>query len=106
MKNKIYSSIVMFDKEVAIKWFDGEESFIDLFLLRKSCPCAWCSGEKDAFGNVYKGPKKTLSSHAYIINSYEGVGLYGVRFFYWVPSCTRYVTCVIPTAIKLPLTAV
>jgi len=82
MKNKIYNSIVMFEKEVAIQWFDGEESFIDLFLLRKSCPCAWCSGEKDAFGNIYKGPKKALSSHAYIVDSYELVGLYGFRFFW------------------------
>ena len=82
MKNKIYKSIVLFDKEVAIKWCDGKESFINLILLRKACPCAWCSGEKDVFGNVYKGQKKTLPSHAYIINSYEEVGLYGLRLFW------------------------
>ena len=82
MENKIFKSIIMFDKELAVKWSNKEESFIDLLLLRKSCPCAWCSGEKDALGNIYKGPKKTLAAHAYILNSYEVVGLYGVRFFW------------------------
>ncbi len=82
MKNSLFKSIVVFEKEVAIKWSDGGESFIDIVALRKSCPCAWCSGEKDVFGNVYSGAKKTLPSHAFVILRFEIVGLYGVRFFW------------------------
>ena len=44
MKNSLFKSIVVFEKEVGIKWSDGGESFIDIVALRKSCPCAWCSG--------------------------------------------------------------
>ena len=82
MNNSVFKSIVVVEKEVAIKWSNGEDSFIDLIRLRSSCPCAWCSGEKDVFGNIYSGEKKTLPSHAFSINKYEIVGLYGIRFFW------------------------
>ena len=71
MNNSVFKSIVVVEKEVAIKWSNGEDSFIDLIRLRSSCPCAWCSGEKDVFGNIYSGEKKTLPSHAFSINKYE-----------------------------------
>jgi len=29
-------------KELAIKWDDGDESFIPLEALRRCCPCAEC----------------------------------------------------------------
>jgi len=82
MKTGLFKSIVMFEKEIAIKWNEGEDSFIDLARLRGACPCAWCSGEKDVFGNIYSGDKKILAAHAFIINKFELVGLYGVRFFW------------------------
>ena len=82
MNNNLFQSIAVFEKEVAIKWAGGQESFINLVHLRSSCPCAWCSGEKDVFGNIYSGEKKVLPSHAFVIDKYEFVGLYGVRFFW------------------------
>ena len=82
MKTGLFKSIVLFEKEVAIKWKEGKDSFINLVRLRRSCPCAWCSGEKDVFGNVYSGNKSSLPAHAFIINKFEFVGLYGVRFFW------------------------
>ena len=75
-------SIAVFEKELAIKWENERDSFILLSVLRKSCPCAWCSGEKDVFGNTYKGPRSSLASHAFQISHYEKVGHYGIRFFW------------------------
>ena len=82
MKNSPFESIVTFEKEIAIKWKSGEEAFLNLVALRKNCPCAWCSGERDVFGNVYSGDKKVLPARAFVIDKFEVVGLYGVRFFW------------------------
>jgi DUF971 family protein len=82
MKNSPFESIVTFEKEIAIKWKNGEASFLNLVVLRKACPCAWCSGEKDVFGNIYSGDKKKLPARAFVIDKFEVVGLYGVRFFW------------------------
>ena len=51
-------NILLVGTELAVKWSDETESFIDLRLLRDNCPCAFCSGEKDVLGNVYKVQKK------------------------------------------------
>ena len=75
-------SISLFDNEIAIKWSDGSGSFISLKSLRLSCPCAWCSGEKDVLGNLYKGQKTKFSSSSFDLSRFEKVGLYGVRFFW------------------------
>ena len=76
----MFKSITVFDKEIAIQWDDKTNVYIDLIQLRKACPCAWCSGEKDVFGNIYRGDTKTLPSKSFQISSYEKVGLYGLRF--------------------------
>ena len=47
-------NIIVMENNIAIKWTDGSESFIDNQTIRKQCPCANCSGESDVFGNVYK----------------------------------------------------
>ena len=76
------TSIALFDNEIAIKWSDGLDVFISLKALRFGCPCAWCSGEKDVLGNVYKGQQSKLSDASFLITRYEKVGLYGIRFFW------------------------
>ena len=38
--------------ELAIRWSDGEESYLPLETLRRACPCAGCQGEPDALGHV------------------------------------------------------
>ena len=66
-------------QELAIKWEDGEESFISLEKLRRSCPCAGCKGEMDVMGNVYKNPDRPLSAQAFQLVRLETVGGYAVQ---------------------------
>tara|TARA_B100000315_G_C14223230_1_gene427441 strand:+ start:212 stop:520 length:309 start_codon:yes stop_codon:yes gene_type:complete len=75
-------NILLIGTELAVKWSDETESFIDLKLLRDNCPCAFCSGEKDVLGNVYKGPKKELTETAYEGVNLERIGHYAVRIFW------------------------
>ena len=75
-------NILLAGTELAVKWSDETESFIDLKLLRDNCPCAFCSGEKDVLGNVYKGPKKELSRIAYEAVNFEKIGHYAIRIFW------------------------
>ena len=75
-------SIVVFEKELALKLSDGSDLFVNLADLRKACPCAGCSGETDVFGNTYIGENKKLVLDAYKVVKYSFVGLYGVRFFW------------------------
>ena len=75
-------SIVVFEKELALKLSDGSDLFVNLADLRKACPCAGCSGETDVFGNTYIGENKKLVLDAFRVVKYSFVGLYGVRFFW------------------------
>ena len=83
MKNTISMENILFaGTELAVKWSDDKESFIDLKTLRDKCPCAFCSGEKDVLGNVYKGPKKELGEMAYEALRLERIGHYAIRIFW------------------------
>ena len=83
MKHKLeINDLLLMDSELALKWNDDRESFIPLKILRDHCPCAYCSGEKDAFGNLYKGPEKTLGNSAYSATNIEKVGHYALRIFW------------------------
>ena len=75
-------NILLVGTELAVKWSDETESFIDLKLLRDNCPCAFCSGEKDVLGNVYKGPKKELGGIAYEAVNLERIVHYAVQIFW------------------------
>ena len=72
----------IFPNGLAIQWADNTESFLGFHTLRNACPCAYCSGETDVFGNVYigKGIRKTQA--AYEVNRVEKVGHYAIRFFW------------------------
>ena len=80
--NLSIKTIALFSKEIAIHWQDNSTSFICLELLRAHCPCAGCSGEKDVLGNIYKSKPLKRSESSFQVNAYEGVGLYGIRFFW------------------------
>ena len=41
--------------EVAIRWDDGQESYITFATLRAASPSAEVKGERDIFGTVYGG---------------------------------------------------
>ena len=73
--------IVIMNTNIAIKWDDGSESFINNRQLRDACPCANCSGESDIFGNVYKNNqiKSNVGDSQYQIINYRNVGHYAIR---------------------------
>ena len=60
-KNKLITHEQINDL-VLFKWEDGLEGYIPLKTLRQKCPCANCEGEKDVFGNIYKGEFKPISN--------------------------------------------
>ena len=79
MKSKPKNIIVM-DNNIAIKWDDGSESFIENQIIRDKCPCANCSGESDVFGNIYKSNvQPSNNKNRYIINRYMKIGHYAIR---------------------------
>ena len=80
--NLAMNDFILMEMELAIKWNDEKESYIPLKLLRDHCPCAFCSGEKDAFGNIYKGPHRNLGVTAYKAINIEKVGHYALRIFW------------------------
>ncbi len=65
--------------ELAVKWEDGDESFIPLEKLRRSCPCAGCKGETDILGNVYKNPDQKFSPTAFELTRIVSVGGYAIQ---------------------------
>ena len=67
---------------LAIVWDDNTDSLIPYKRLRNGCPCAYCSGETDIFGNVYIGEGIKKSDLAFEINKIELVGHYAIRI-YW-----------------------
>jgi DUF971 family protein len=64
--------------ELALRWTDGTEKYLPLDFLRKRCPCALCSGEKDLLGNVYRGEVK-LDPKSFQLKRCAIVGGYGVQ---------------------------
>ena len=66
-------------EELAVKWEDGNESFIPLEKLRRACPCAGCKGERDVMGNLYKGPEQEISPLGFQLSSLAFVGNYAIQ---------------------------
>jgi len=80
--NLSIEDILLLDTELAINWNDGKQSYITFKIMRDHCPCAFCSGEKDALGNIYKGPKQNLGDVSYKAVNMEKVGHYALRIFW------------------------
>jgi DUF971 family protein len=66
-------------QELALKWDDGQESFIPLETFRRACPCAGCKGEVDVMGNLAKGPDRPLSPRSFELVRLNAVGGYAVQ---------------------------
>ncbi|HYY31249.1 MAG TPA: DUF971 domain-containing protein [Chthoniobacterales bacterium] len=64
--------------ELALRWSDGVETYLDLELLRRRCPCAQCAGEKDLLGNVFRG-NSPLGSQSFQLKRCTVVGGYGIQ---------------------------
>jgi DUF971 family protein len=73
-------NIQLIQKEVAIVWDDGSESFITLEKLRRNCPCAACSGETDVMGNEYRGALIKYGPQSFQVSAFQPVGGYAVQF--------------------------
>ena len=80
--NLAIENILLLDTELAINWNDKKESYITLKVMRDQCPCAFCSGEKDVLGNVYKGPQQNLGDISYKAFKMEKIGHYALRIFW------------------------
>ena len=74
-------SINLFKNEVAFIWKDETTSVIKNSVLRQKCPCAFCSGESDVFGNKYGGENIKTKKNIEIIK-FEKIGYYGLQFFF------------------------
>ena len=61
---------------------DDSEAILELKHMRQKCPCASCEGEKDALGNIYKGPEPILNESSFIVSGIQPVGYYGLRPFW------------------------
>jgi DUF971 family protein len=64
--------------ELAIHWNDGTESYFDLELLRRACPCAACGGEPDVLGNVLR-PHVTYTEKSFQLSGFDLVGGYALQ---------------------------
>ena len=65
--------------EVAIRWDDGQESFLSFATLRAASPSAETRGERDIFGHQYGGevPKNYVGVE---VKNWERIGNYAIRF--------------------------
>ena len=64
--------------ELALAFSDGTELFLELPLLRRSCPCAACQGEPDALGRVVR-PHVEYGPNAFELVKFEVVGAYALQ---------------------------
>ena len=80
-KNKLVTFETVNDL-MLFKWEDGLESYINLKILREKCPCADCEGEKDVFGNIYKGRTSLINENSFLLKGIQPVGYYALRPFW------------------------
>ena len=72
------NNIQQIGDELAIQWNDATESYLELELLRRSCPCAGCGGEPDVLGNVYR-PNVTYTDNSFQLRGFTLVGGYALQ---------------------------
>lgn len=64
------TNIQQIGDDLAMVWNDGAESYLNLQMLRRACPCAVCGGEPDVLGNILSRP----SGMSYTKASFELIG--------------------------------
>ena len=65
--------------QLAIRWNDGAESYLELDVLRRSCPCAVCGGEPDVLGRKER-PVVKYSPDSFVLQDFTPVGGYALQF--------------------------
>jgi len=72
------TNVQQIGNELAIRWNDGAESYFDLQILCRACPCAACGGEPDVLGNISR-PNVTYSPQSFELASFDLVGGYALQ---------------------------
>ena len=72
--------VQVIQNEIAIIWDDGNETYISLENLRRSCPCAACGGERDVLGREYKASSIPYSPISFDLVQFRVVGDYAISF--------------------------
>jgi DUF971 family protein len=75
------TNVQQIGNQLAISWSDGGESFLDLEMLRRACPCAACGGEPDVLGRKI-APSVSYSPLSFQLRQFVPVGGYAIAF-YW-----------------------
>jgi DUF971 family protein len=71
-------NLAIVGREMAIRWNDGQETYIGLELLRRRCPCAHCAGEKGLLGEVYRA-EVSLSEDSFRLLKCAVIGGYAIQ---------------------------
>ena len=72
-------TVMFIGNELAVVWDDGREDYLSFEMLRRSCPCAQCKGERDLLGNVHRGPPRPLTEASFRPRSHRKVGGYALQ---------------------------
>ena len=72
------ANVQQIGSELAIRWNDGEETFLNLELLRRACPCAACGGEPDVLGRVAR-PSVSYVPAGFELTGFQVVGGYALQ---------------------------
>ncbi len=72
------TNVQQIGNELAIRWNDGMESYLDLQFLRRACPCAACGGEPDVLGNIIR-PEVSYSDNSFDLAGFQIVGGYALQ---------------------------
>ena len=71
-------NVQLIGNELALAWNDGSESFVELGMLRRACPCAACGGEPDVLGHVAR-PHVSYTDKSFELVGFELVGGYALQ---------------------------
>src|SRR6476660_2726296 len=69
------TNIQQIGDELAIQWNDQTESYLNIEMLRRVCPCAACGGEPDVLGNIER-PQVNYTDKSFQLVGFELVGGY------------------------------
>jgi len=72
------TNIQQIGDELAIVWNDGTESYFNLEMLRRACPCAACGGEPDVLGNIMR-PNVSYTDASFDLIGFQIVGGYALQ---------------------------
>lgn len=71
--------IQLIERELAIRWKDGAETYLSVPNLRKASPSAEVRGEQDIFGRIYGGEDSEEHQDVDLVG-WQKVGNYAIQF--------------------------